>query len=492
MSTSDLARPQFRAISGVQHRIVLALALVTLPAQAAAPAEAPGLSLGASSAAGPLRIAEAVRLAMSSNPQLAAARSSALAAERRIRPAGALADPQVELSVSDLGVDGGGRKAELMVRQMIDWPGKRPLMREEMRAMASMSAQETAELELELEARVREAFWNLHLVRENLALARQTLGILADFVQIAETRYALGAGIQQDVLRAQAETFKLESRIAGFRQEERARLATLNVLLGRSASEPIEILLDSAMVPALPADAGALAEEALLRRPMLRAMQLEVHRHEVRTALARKDTWPNLELQAGVMRMGPAEVPAIAAMAALDAPAVTTMPSDTAFSLGVMASIPLWKSSKQEERVAESRQEREAAAARLEAARLEIGYEVQTLLDQSRRLREQIRLYDDEVLPRDRQAVDSALESYQVGQADFLTLLSSQISALEDQIELHRLHAEYNKSLARLERAAGRGAEPPAAVPALGAAVSVLPSPTSIAKTLNREDDHVQ
>ena len=137
-------------------------------------------------------------------------------------------------------------------------------------------------------------------------------------------------------------------------------------------------------------------------------------------------------------------------------PGMAEMPADVAFSIGLMASIPLWKDSKQAPRVAEARQEREAGAARLEAARLAVGLDVRTLSEQCVRIRKQIQAYEEEVLPRDRQAVASALESYQVGTADFLTLLSSPIAALDDQIELHRLHSLYNKALARLDRAVGR------------------------------------
>ena len=257
----------------------------------------------------PLGIESAIEEALRGNPELQAARRSVQAAEQRIRPAGALADPEIELNVSDLGMDGGARRSELMVRQMIDWPGKRPLMREEMRAMAGMSAQEAAELGLEVTARVRESYWELHRIRENLELSDKTMQILRDFVQISEARYAAGAGIQQDVLRAQAEVYKLEARLAEFRQEEQTTVASLNVLLGRAAAEPLDIVLDGAMVPPLPANPEALTEEALAQRPALRALELELHRQEVRASIAEKDSWPDLEIEAGVMHISSGEIP---------------------------------------------------------------------------------------------------------------------------------------------------------------------------------------
>ena len=172
----------------------------------------------------PLGIESAVEEALRGNPELQAARRSVQAAEQRIRPAGALADPEIELNVSDLGMDGGARRSELMVRQMFDWPGKRPLMREEMRAMAGMSAQEAAEMGLEVAARVREAYWELHRVRENLELSDKTLQILRDFVQ-----YLGGAlcGRRRDPA----------GRVAGTSRGLQARITSGRVQAGRT-SEP--------------------------------------------------------------------------------------------------------------------------------------------------------------------------------------------------------------------------------------------------------------
>ena len=46
-------------------------------------------------------------------------------------------------------------------------------------------------------------------------------------------------------------------------------------------------------------------------------------------------------------------------------------------------------------------------------------------------------------------------ENKALGQSDFLTLLSSEENALESQLQYHRLHTEYLKSLVRLRRAVG-------------------------------------
>jgi outer membrane protein TolC len=212
-------------------------------------------------------------------------------------------------------------------------------------------------------------------------------------------------------------------------------------------------------LPALPGDLAGLAAQAAESRPMVREMALEVRRQEVREQLARKDAWPNLELQAGVMHMGAGELPAAdepmktAGAAAAEA---LQMPGDTTVSAGVMFTLPLWKGAKQDQRAAEARHAQESARLRLESARLAVALEVETLAGELERIREQLRLYEQQVLPRAQQAVQSALESYQVGQADFLTLLSSQIAVLDYDIERHRLQVQYHKRLARLYQAMGR------------------------------------
>jgi hypothetical protein len=55
----------------------------------------------------------------------------------------------------------------------------------------------------------------------------------------AETKYAVGDGIQQDVVRAQLELSLIEDRATTLEQRSRSQTAELNALLNRPATAPL-------------------------------------------------------------------------------------------------------------------------------------------------------------------------------------------------------------------------------------------------------------
>jgi outer membrane protein TolC len=59
-------------------------------------------------------------------------------------------------------------------------------------------------------------------------------------------------------------------------------------------------------------------------------------------------------------------------------------------------------------------------------------------------------LYASAVLPQARAAVDAALSAYRVGQVEFTTLVESEMTVNNYEIELVRLAAQYHGAVARV------------------------------------------
>ena len=64
-------------------------------------------------------------------------------------------------------------------------------------------------------------------------------------------------------------------------------------------------------------------------------------------------------------------------------------------------------------------------------------------------------LYSYSVLPQARLALESSLASYQVGNADFLTVLTNFVTVLNYEINYEEQNARYQEALARLEPLVG-------------------------------------
>lgn len=58
-------------------------------------------------------------------------------------------------------------------------------------------------------AEVKDAYFDLYYLNKALGVVTKTKTLLEQFTKIAEARYAVGKGIQQDVLKAQVEFSKL-------------------------------------------------------------------------------------------------------------------------------------------------------------------------------------------------------------------------------------------------------------------------------------------
>jgi outer membrane protein TolC len=125
-------------------------------------------------------------------------------------------------------------------------------------------------------------------------------------------------------------------------------------------------------------------------------------------------------------------------------------------SLTVAVNLPVWRESKLEPRVAEAVALREQAESLYQAQRNEVA----AALRQQAALAEQnlksAQLYQTAILPQARLTVEAALAAYRVNRVDFLTLLDSQMTVFNYEINRVTAIAGYNKALAEIDLLAGK------------------------------------
>ena len=114
--------------------------------------------------------------------------------------------------------------------QAIPFPGNRRLMEAAARYEADAGFARVEDTRLMLAARVRATWWRLFQQDRALEIVAQNQALMRDFIEIAQTRYRVGNGLQQDVLLAQLELSRLldrELRLTGMRARTEAALAAL-------------------------------------------------------------------------------------------------------------------------------------------------------------------------------------------------------------------------------------------------------------------------
>ena len=388
-------------------------------------------------------LADVYALAAAHNPMLAATRARAEAVESLESSAALPPDPQLQVGVMNASLPGlqtgmpTSMAPAVQLMQMVPLPGKLGLAGEIARketAIARSGSEETAWM---VRARAAMAFYEIYDADRRLETMRGTLRLLEDFEQVARAMYASGEGRQADVLRASVEIARMRAEIERMNATRIGSVSRLNAVLGRPADTQVLAVAYPDLPDRLP-DQAELRSRAREDRPLLRQADLGVQQAEARTALARRELWPDLSVgvqygqraaEMGTERMG---------------------------SLMVGIGLPVFARKRQLKMRDEAAAMERMVTAEAADARAQVDARIGELLaglDRARTLRA---LYRAEVLPQADAAVQSAFSSYRVGAVDFMTLVEAQMSRNEYQQEIYGLEAEYGQLLAELEATIGR------------------------------------
>jgi cobalt-zinc-cadmium efflux system outer membrane protein len=403
---------------------------------------APALALGQDGrTSDTLSLAQAVTRARAANPMLRAARLRAEAAWERVPQAGALPDPELSLGLMNRMVGSLGSTMDpmtmnqLQFNQMFPWPGKLSYAKDRAQRLAQADQLDAQDAELMLTARVKSVYFEVAYIDRALEIMAGSRDLLRHFAQVSQTMYAVGSGLQQDVLQAQVAVARMTEEITVMEQERVAMAARLNALMGRDATEPIGAL-ELPSVGAEPPGIDTLMALAVERRPRLRAARERVQAAEAAYRLARRELYPDLLLGASY-----GQRPAFEDMASL--------------MIGIR--IPLWARSRQRP----MRKEMQAMQAMADAEARDVYNETFAALAEFRaqavRSLNLARLYATAIVPQAQASVDAALAAYRVGRVDYMSLVENQMTVNRYRTESVRLAAAYHKAVAEIEALVGSG-----------------------------------
>ena len=396
-----------------------------------------------------LTLAEAKQMALKESPRLAASEAQARSLAELPPQAGALPDPRLSLGAMNLPVDSFSTNRENMTQmqvglsQDIPFPGKLGLREQAAQHEAEAATYNAEETGLKLVRNVRTGWWNLFYLDRALDIIRRNQVLLRQFVHIAETKYKVGKGLQQDVLLAQVELSKLLDVEISLRGSRKGQQARLNALLNRPTQTPI--FLPPKVSESMPEMAGEaeLQAQALASRPLLSGSDQQIRAAQAQVGLAEKDYYPDFRLGAAYgFRSG-------------TNPINQTSRPDFA-SLQLSLNLPIFSGSKQDHALAQ----RQAELLRSEYSRQDatdmVQAEVSEALADYNKSRQRASLFKTGIIPQASQTVSSMLAGYQVGKVDFLNLVRAQITLYNFETQYWQAFASANQSLARLEAGIGK------------------------------------
>lgn len=386
----------------------------------------------------PVRLDELVREAVAKNPAIQSAERKAEAVRHRVPQVKTLPDPVVSVGWAGNAVPFSVQQGDPSSYRGVNALQAIPLGKLGLRGKVAEREGEAASWESESTRRrvvagVKTAYYEYFYVHTALEITRKNHGLLEKLARIAEVRYQVGKGIQADVLRAHVELSRLRQRMTVLEQQEDTARVRLNTLLFR---DPEAALGPPAAVPPAPFDQTLeqLYELAGANDAELQRQQKLVEREQVTVALARKDYVPDLSV--GWMYQ--------------QRPGMPDMNGAT-FSVN----IPIFFKSKQRERVKEAQLELESTARARDDRKTTLSFEVKEQYLAARAAAELVKLYSQGVVPQSSLALESSMAAYEVGTADFLTVITNFTTVLDYETEYYRELANQRIALAKLEALVG-------------------------------------
>jgi outer membrane protein TolC len=275
---------------------------VPSPPAATQPVAAPATSGDASS--GRLTLDEAVRIGMAQNPQIAAGVAGAASAERNYRSLAAF--PPINLGLTHvLGsssaptLNGTTTDTFADLGETVDTSGQRRFQAAGAKAQWAAARSQLEETELTLSQQIRDAYWSLAAARAQAEIARQSLQDAQRVYQLTQTQFEAGSSPRVDVIRSSIDVANVQQSAISAQGAERAAVIAFNVLLARSAANPVELADQLAESTPTPAATGLpnltdLTRKALAQRPLVQSARAQVRAAEYALKQARAARFPDL------------------------------------------------------------------------------------------------------------------------------------------------------------------------------------------------------
>jgi outer membrane protein, heavy metal efflux system len=385
-----------------------------------------------------------VQAALSGNPELKASASRWEMFKSRVKQAGSLDDPMLMLKIQNgIVTDPFSFTRDSMtqkvigISQQIPYFGKRALRAEVAAREADAQHFAHQERRLELTRMVKEAYYQISSTDHELSLLSKNIEVMDSFITLAQTKYAVGQGAQQDIFKAQLERSKMLEMQISLEQQRKSLVFALNAVLYRPAHTPVGQIPDFTIDGPLPAPDRLLAL-ARENRPALKGLRATLLKGAGAYALAQKEYYPDFNVAFEYMQRQPA------------------MGGDGAdmYSLGVTFNLPVRKE-RREAMLAESSSEMAMAAEELNATTNSIEAGIADLLAQMERRRQLVELYKTGIIPQAEQSLESATIGYRVSKVDFLTLLDNRVTLFNYEHMYFDSLSDYQVKRAQLEALIG-------------------------------------
>jgi outer membrane protein, heavy metal efflux system len=391
----------------------------------------------------PVKLADLLAEAERSNPQIQVARHGWDSAKQVPTQVATLPDPQFVLQQVSVGsprpfagyTNSDFAYVGLGISQDLPYPGKLRLRGEIAKRDADVTQQKYESVRRAILAAVKMAYFKIAYLAKRQTILVGDGELLQQVEQSAESRYRNGMGNQQEVLQAQLERTKLLREITTNQLEAGKIQAEIKQLLNRSQSTPdLEITELSETTTAYTYD--QLLAAANLNNPEIAGTQKMVEKQGMQVDLAKKDFYPDFNLQYMWQRTDPAQFRAYYVV-----------------TLGVR--IPIYRGRRQQSELAQAEADQSRAKSDHEAQTQQIAFQLRQQFLGAEKSAELLKIYREGLIPQARAELQAGMAAYQSNRQDFQALLASFVDVLKLDEEYWQTLSEHEMALAQIEAVTG-------------------------------------
>jgi outer membrane protein TolC len=360
--------------------------------------------------------------------------------------AGSLDDPRIGFGLLNVPTDTFSLNQEPMtqkqifVAQKFPWFGKLDLKSKRAAVKAIEKRALLAAEQLVIAQQLSDKYFELVFIMSSLDTNRRSTGLVRQLLQVAETRYATGKGLQQDVLQAQVELSRLLDEKITLQKKQRTLENAINGLINRDDFQPVSpdvSALDSLSDGLM----GTELESNWHNNPWLKIRQAKVDMAQLEIELARKKYWPDMDVKIAYGQRGED---------------LTGRDLPNFVSGSVTLNIPMWKNSRQDSRLAAAKSRHQAAVKSYQNLTQTLPFQVDALVVEIKETIENYRLYRDGLLVQADHWAKSSLAAYEVDKVEFNTMLKAQLQLLRFGLQARRYQTAMLQKRVELDVVTGR------------------------------------
>jgi outer membrane protein TolC len=397
----------------------------------------------ASQSVHPESLADLLTEAERSNPQIQATRHEVEGAKQVPTQVSTLPDPQVVLQHVSVGSPrpfAGYTNSDfayigLGISQDIPYPGKLRLRGEIARKDADVSQQRYESVRRAILAEVKAVYFRLGFLAKRRAILEGDGQLLQQVEQAAAAHYRSGMGNQQEVIQAQLQQTTLLREITETELEAGKIQTALKQLLNREQSS-LDVIAAELSETSLAYTYDQLLAAAQANNPEISGAQKMVEKQGLQVDLARKDFYPDFNVQYLWQRTDPTQFRAY-------------------YMLTLGARIPIYKTRKQQPELAQARADQSRARSEYEMQSQQLAAGLRQQFLTAEKSAELLKIYRQGLVPQAHAELQAGLAAYQSNRQDFQALLASFLDVLKLDEEYWQELAEHETALAQIEQATG-------------------------------------